>query len=151
VSSTVLKGHKHIYVLGSGFAEIAAKEGALKIKELTYTHCQSLKLGSNIASSFYNYLTAHPETPMIFVILDSSSNMESDLKTLEIINQRVYQNNGHNKNAVVITDIKDVKILSTLAIFTNSEKNIHQIPKSGYLSALLSVIPMQRIAYDLTI
>ena len=108
MSSTVLKDHKHIYVMGSGFAEIAAKEGALKIKELTYTHCQSLKLGSNIASSFYNYLAAHPETPMIFVILDSPANLESDLKTLDVITERVYQGNGCHKNAVVITDIKDI-------------------------------------------
>ncbi len=108
MSSTVLKDHKHIYVLGSGFAEIAAKEGALKIKELTYTHCQSLKLGSNLASSFYNFLTAHPETPMIFIILDTPANLVNDLKTIEIINERIYKNNGHNKNVVVITDIKDV-------------------------------------------
>jgi glucosamine 6-phosphate synthetase-like amidotransferase/phosphosugar isomerase protein len=31
---------KHVYVMGSpGLGEIAAKEGALKIKELTYIHC----------------------------------------------------------------------------------------------------------------
>ena len=35
----ILKPHKHILLFGSGLAEISAKEGALKIKELTYLHC----------------------------------------------------------------------------------------------------------------
>ena len=78
VSSKVLKGHDHIYLLGSGLAEIATKEGSLKIKELTYTHCQALNLGSNIANSFYSYMAAHIDTPMILTVLDTG-NVESDL------------------------------------------------------------------------
>lgn len=34
-----LKSNKHIFLMGTGLGEIIAKEGALKIKELTYTHC----------------------------------------------------------------------------------------------------------------
>lgn len=34
-----MKFSKHIYLLGTGLGEVVAKEGALKIKELTYTHC----------------------------------------------------------------------------------------------------------------
>jgi glucosamine 6-phosphate synthetase-like amidotransferase/phosphosugar isomerase protein len=45
--------------MGSGLAEIATKEGALKIKELTYTHCQALSLTSNLANSFYSYMAAN--------------------------------------------------------------------------------------------
>lgn len=39
VARDTLKNYKHIYLLGTGLGEIVAKEGALKIKELTYTHC----------------------------------------------------------------------------------------------------------------
>ena len=34
----VMKSAKHMFLLGQGLGEIAAKEGALKIKELTYIH-----------------------------------------------------------------------------------------------------------------
>ncbi len=148
VSSKVLKGHKHIYLLGSGLAEIATKEGALKIKELTYTHCQALNLGSNIANSFYSYMAAKLDTPILLTILESG-NLESDLKVMEIIENKLFM--GAPRNAVVITDIKDVSILNIFTKFTQNPLNVHKIPKSGFLSALLSVIPLQRIAYDLTI
>lgn len=36
---TVLGDTKHLFLLGSGLGEISAKEGCLKIKELTYMHC----------------------------------------------------------------------------------------------------------------
>lgn len=148
MSSKVLKGHSHIYLLGSGLAEIATKEGALKIKELTYTHCQALNLGSNIANSFYSYMTAHPDTPILLTVLESG-NIEGDLKVMEIIEEKIFK--GQPRNAVVITDIKDLSTLSIFEKFTQSPLNVHQIPRSGYLSALLSVIPLQRIAYDLTL
>lgn len=34
-----IKAFKHLFLLGTGLGEIVAKEGALKIKELTYNHC----------------------------------------------------------------------------------------------------------------
>ena len=105
VSSKVLKGHQHIYLLGSGLAEISTKEGSLKIKELTYTHCQALSLGSNIANSFYSYMTAHLDTPMILTVLESG-NVDSDISVMEIIEDKLFK--GGPRNAVVITDIKDL-------------------------------------------
>ena len=56
VTHTILKHYKHLYLLGSGLAEIAAKEGALKIKELTYLHCQAMNLSANISNGFYSYI-----------------------------------------------------------------------------------------------
>ena len=36
---------KHLFVAGTpGLGEVAAREGALKLKELTYIHCQAIKL-----------------------------------------------------------------------------------------------------------
>jgi glucosamine--fructose-6-phosphate aminotransferase (isomerizing) len=32
-----------------------------------------------------------------------------------------------------------------------SEKRVFYVPKSGYLSALLCIMPLQRLAYDITI
>lgn len=32
-----------------------------------------------------------------------------------------------------------------------TDKRVFAVPKSGYMSALLCVIPLQRLAYDITI
>lgn len=39
-----IKNEKHIFVLGRGFAESIAREGALKIKEITYIHAEASSL-----------------------------------------------------------------------------------------------------------
>ena len=59
---------------------------------------------------------------------------------------------GHIKGkALVITDVKDREVREFLEGFTGDAKLVHQIPNSGYLSTLLAVVPLQRIAYDLTL
>lgn len=37
---------KHLLLVSNGLGEVAAKEGALKLKELTYIHCQAVNLGN---------------------------------------------------------------------------------------------------------
>ena len=64
-----LKGARHIFFCGEGIADCIAKEGALKMKELTYLHCQSISLG-NLSNNFYCYLKKEAKTPIIFIILD---------------------------------------------------------------------------------
>ena len=66
---------------------------------------------------------------------------------MKIMQERI----GGKLKAVIITDTRDKETLSFFSSFTSDPKLVHQVPKSGYLSGLLSVIPMQRIAYDLTI
>jgi glucosamine 6-phosphate synthetase-like amidotransferase/phosphosugar isomerase protein len=50
---------------------------------------------------------------------------------------------------VIITDIKEKQYKDFFDGY--AEKRVFQVPKSGYLSALLCVIPLQRLAYDLTL
>lgn len=47
--AVLIKDFKHLYLLSSGLGEVVAKEGALKIKELTYMHCQCVS-ASNISN-----------------------------------------------------------------------------------------------------
>ena len=56
--------------LGQGISEAVAQEGCLKMKELTYLHCQCFSI-SNIANNFFNYVKLNPGMPAIFVVLDS--------------------------------------------------------------------------------
>jgi len=149
-AAQILKPHKHIFLFGSGLAEISTKEGALKIKELTYLHCQAIALGANISNGTFSYLKAHPESPMIFVVLENPGHLEyveTDIMAMKTLKERL----RGEINALVITDVKDKQALTFFEAFTGSAKQVHQIPRSGYMSALLSVIPLQRLAYDLTI
>lgn len=50
---------------------------------------------------------------------------------------------------IIITDVKDKTTKDFMEAF--AEHRVFTVPKSGYLSALLCVIPLQRLAYDLTI
>jgi glucosamine--fructose-6-phosphate aminotransferase (isomerizing) len=92
-----IKASKHLFLLGTGLGEIAAKEGALKIKELTYNHCQCLNI-NNISNHFFNYLKRNKNTPVIFVVLNdkyADSMIDSMLK----LSERVQM------TPIVITDI----------------------------------------------
>jgi len=71
-----LKLHKHIMLFGEGLGEAVAQEGALKMKELTYIHCQAFS-ASEIATSFYSYAKMNPLTPAIFIVLDSDTNAKN--------------------------------------------------------------------------
>ena len=54
--------------------------------------------------------------------------------------------------ALVITDVKDKSVRDFLVGFCGGDaRNVYQVPRSGYMSALLAVVPLQRIAYDLTV
>ena len=57
--------------LGQGIAECVAAEGCLKMKELTYVHCQQFSI-SNVANNLFNYLKVNPGMPAIFIVLDNS-------------------------------------------------------------------------------
>jgi glucosamine--fructose-6-phosphate aminotransferase (isomerizing) len=136
-----IKHSKHIFLISNGIGEIVAKEGALKIKELTYTHCQSLNM-NNCSNHFFNYLKKHPETPVIFIVLDDK-HKETNIESMRKIAEKV------KFLGVVITDLKDKTSLNFFEHFSGGR--VFNVPKSGYMSALLCVMPLQRLAYDLTL
>lgn len=69
-----MKGARHIFFCGGNdLTEQIAKEGALKMKELTYMHCQSLRI-DNIGFSFFGYLKKNPNTNIIFLVTDNMKN-----------------------------------------------------------------------------
>lgn len=68
--SIELSKHKDILFLGHEIGEAVAAEGALKMKELTYLHCQSFNL-MNIANNFFSFVKIrNSAVPCIFVILE---------------------------------------------------------------------------------
>ena len=115
-------------------------EGALKIKELTYIHCQGFEI-NKLVSGHYNYFKFHPGTPLLVILLDDE-HKETLIKSIKALRKRT---------SVRLFAISDCRDSETKAfIDENCEKSL-SVPKSDMLSALLCIMPLQLIAYDLTV
>lgn len=98
-----LKGCRHIFFCGHGLAECIAKEGALKMKELTYLHCQAVKL-HDIANNFYCYFKKHENSPVIFIILDNHKDKAQMLDKIAALKQNI------KIKPIIVTDVKDATL-----------------------------------------
>jgi glucosamine--fructose-6-phosphate aminotransferase (isomerizing) len=118
------------------------------MKELTYLHCQSINL-PDLGNNFFSYFKKYPGSPTVFIILDCQKNKVKMLDRIEKLHAQA------NFMPIIVTDIKDKTLRERMTAF--SEDRIFFIQRSGYkydgftLSALLAVIPLQRLAYDLTL
>ena len=122
------KNIENMFILGSDKLFSVAKEGALKIKEISYIHAEAYSAGSLKHGPF---ALLDPKT--IVILLVSSNNKDKLISTYHEINAR-------DTNCYVLTDID-------LDIFTN--KII--IPNINYYEEILFVITLQLIAYNLSI
>ena len=143
-----LKSARGIMFLGQGLAEAVAQEGCLKMKELTYLHCQCFSM-NNVVNSLYNYMIVNPGTPVILIVLDSSA---SD-KRIAISTMRKLMTKQVNVHGIIISDCTDSETQSLFNEFVGGDQSrICYVPKSGdAMSGLLCVVPLQRLAYDTTI
>ena len=117
------------------------------MKELTYLHCQSFSI-TNIANNFFNYVQNNPGMPAIYVILDSD---QRD-KQMSIQVMKKLQKRQVNTFTIIISDCEDIETREFFSEFCGSDEQIFYVPKSGEaLSALLCIVPLQRLAYDTTI
>lgn len=127
-----LKTAPRCFILGKGFAESIAREGALKIKEITYLHAEGYPGGSLKHGPF---ALIEPGIPVILIILD-----DRDLHLMKIAAEEVKARGAY---VIAITDRPDtVKEVAD---------DIITIPSNGILTALLAVIPLQVIAYELAV
>jgi len=130
--SKILFKHEHIFYLGRGIDYFSMLEGALKIKEISYIHSEAIAAGELKHGSIS---LIDKGTPIISLITDS------------------------NICSKTISNIKEVKSRGAYVILlvTNSIKKV--IDRECYddiividdisdiLSPILSVIPLQLIAY----
>lgn len=124
---------KHCFVLGKGLSFPIALEGALKIKEITYTHAEGYPGG---ALKHGPFALIEPGTPIILIILNDS-NMNLMKTTATEVRTR-------GALTIVITNLNANEVQS----FSDF---IIPIPSNGILTSLLAVIPLQIIAYELAI
>ena len=95
-----LKDESHVFLLGLGLGECVAKEGSLKLKELTYKHCQAYSL-NNVSNGFFSYSKQRKEQgsgAYAFHIILEDEFKEKNLEFLEYINTKL------GVNAFVISD-----------------------------------------------
>ena len=140
---SVLKDKRHIFFCGHGIASCVASEGALKMKELTYLHCQSITL-YDLSNNFYTYFKREKNSPIIFIILDKQADKAHMMDTIEDMKAKL------QILPIIISDIRDGETRTRLQKM--ADDRVMFVQRSGWaLSALLCVVPLQRLSYDLTI
>jgi len=122
---------KHCFILGKGFALPIALEGALKIKEISYLHAEGYPGG---ALKHGPYALIEPGTPIILIILN-----DRHTSLMQIVAEEV---RTRGAKTIVITDMPQLG---------NIAQHVIRIPNNGPLTNILAVIPLQLIAYELSI
>jgi len=133
ISKKIVKAHPSggsIFVIGKGSSEIIAKEGALKIKEISYIHAEAYN-SSSLKHGPFSLLVN--DVPVIMIALNDD-NFNKNMSIAEEIIAR-------NTKIFGISDIElDDKFVKTIII-----------PKNNIFGPLLANIPLQLIAYEIAL
>lgn len=125
---------QHMFVLGKGPAMPIALEGALKIKEISYIHAEGYPGG---ALKHGPFALIEEGMPIIFVILDDE-NAHKMVTAVEEVRAR---------GAHTIT------VTNAVNLFKGRKNmgDVIQVPSNGPMTSILCVIPLQLLAYELSI
>lgn len=133
-----LKDKTSLFVLGKGYGEPIAFEGALKIKEMAYIHAEGYSGGALKHGPFALIEGAdgrEGQTPVIMVILDDEHAMHMRTAAEEV--------KARGARVFIITDNPKLAL--------NIDPDPLVIPQNGPLTALIAVLPLQLIAYELAV
>jgi len=125
-------GYNNLFLLGKGTDEYVAKEGSLKIKEISYIHSEGYS-SSSLKHGPFALLDENFPT----IILNSVE--EHTAKTINC-KKEVY---SRNSPITIITNNYNFE--------SNKKCNVIKICKNNTYSSLLSIIPLQFFAYYISI
>lgn len=132
-----LNSKEHCFVLGKGYGEPVAHEGALKIKEMCYLHAEGYSGGALKHGPFAlienNETGKFGATPIIMLILDDNHAHHMRTAAEEV--------KARGAELIIITD--------KLELADDLDDSPIIIPANGPLTALGAVLPLQLIAYEL--
>ncbi|CAJ1942404.1 unnamed protein product [Cylindrotheca closterium] len=131
-----LKDKEHCFVLGKGYAEPVAMEGALKIKEMCYLHAEGYSGGALKHGPFAlieDSTGRFGATPIIMFILDDHHAHHMRTAAEEV--------KARGAELIIITDKR--------ALARDLDDDPIVIPQNGPMTALCGVLPLQLIAYEL--
>jgi len=117
------------FVLGKGMGEAIAKEGALKIKELSYIHAEGYSTSSLKHGPF---ALLEPNFPVI-LISPTNKHFSKNMNAYEEIKSR-------HATIILITDNTKLNVPNTIHIPTNKTYN-----------DLLCIIPLQLMSFKLSL
>ena len=123
---------EHCFVLGKGPCESIAREGALKIKEITYLHAEGYAGGALKHGPFALIVE---NTPVIMCIFDDQHG--------QLMRTAAEEVRARGARTIIITDTP--KLAEGVATETIV------VPKNGVLTGLVANIPMQILAYELAV
>lgn len=131
-----LKLKEHCFVLGKGYGEPVAMEGALKIKEMCYLHAEGYSGGALKHGPFALIEGKDGKfgsTPIIMLIFDDhhANHMRNAAEEVK----------ARGAELIIITDKE--------SLVSDLDENPIVIPSNGPLTALGAVLPLQLIAYEL--
>ena len=125
----LLSNYNNLFILGKNNDEAIAREGSLKIKEISYIHSEGY---SSSALKHGPFALLGPEMPLILL----NNNAEYEPKVLNC-----YEEVASRKSPIIfITNNKMIK-----------KENTIYIPYNESFSSLLGIIPLQLIAYELSV
>ena len=122
----------NLFLLGKGSDEFIAKEGALKIKEISYIHSEGYSSSSLKHGPF---ALLDEEFPVIILNMDQTHRA----KTLNC-----YQEVSSRNSPVII-------ITNDISIKEEVNCDVIYIPENKSYSSLLGIMPIQLLAYNLSI
>lgn len=134
-----LENAEHMFVLGRGYGEPIAYEGALKIKEVTYLHAEGYA-GGALKHGPFALIEGEKNgkfgaTPIVLIVLDDEH--AAFMKTAA---ESVRARGAHT---IVITD--------NPSMCEGIADTVLAIPTNGPMTALLAAVPLQLIAYELAV
>ena len=128
------KDYKNMFILGKGVDEWIAKEGALKIKELSYIHSEGYSASSLKHGSFALLDENFPT-----IIINCDNNYDSKIiNCLEEVRTR-------KSPVILITNNKKIHIKE------DKDVKIIYIKYNKSFSSLLGIIPLQLLSYYISI
>ena len=131
-----LKDKEHCFVLGKGYGEPVAMEGALKIKEMCYLHAEGYSGGALKHGPFALIEDENGKfgaTPIIMLIFDDQHAHHMRTAAEEV--------KARGAEVIIITD--------KTSLAEGLCDNPILVPSNGPLTALGAVLPLQLIAYEL--
>ena len=119
----------HLYLLGKGVNYPTALEGALKIKEASYLHAEGFAAGELKHGVI---ALIEPDTPVIVIGAEDETKADLLSNMMEV-------------------KARGAKVIG-LASFNHPEFDFHlPVPDSSHLSPFLNIVPLQLLAYYLTL
>lgn len=131
------KNINNIFILGKNNLFSVACEGSLKIKEVSYLHCEGFSAGSLKHGPF----ALLDKSNLTILLID-----ETDSNNYQNLKSTYYEILGRETNIFVITN--SLQIIKELNLIENSYCLIY---KSDYYNEIIFTVALQKLAYELSI